>query len=185
MPKPNDEQRSILCWEDHIEPILDHPDIHIRDKALIAVAWDVFPRPTELHRLSFGDVEDNGEHMTILITGRGGRNRRLPLHKSTPYLREWLEVEHPVNAFLTTDAESLEDADPDTPVWTYTVTNERLSSDSLRMTTKQASNRANVTTDVTLHNIRRSRVFSLISDSGLRVTTLRELIGHLRVRENS
>lgn len=177
MPVPNDEQGTILCWEDHIVPILEHPDVHIRDKALIAVAWEISPREIELHQLSFGDVEDNDEYMSILLTGPGGRDRRLPLHKSTSYLREWLQVEHPVNAFLTTDAESLEDADPDTPVWTYTVTNERLSSDSLRRFTKRASNRADVTTDVTLHDIRQSRVFSLISESGLRVATIRRLLG--------
>jgi integrase len=177
MPEPNDEQRSILCWGDHIEPILEHPGIHVRDKALLAVAWEAFPGPTDLHRLSFGDLEDNGDYMTILFTGRGGRDRRVRVHKSTPYLRELLQEEHPANAFLSADAEPLEDADPDTPVWAHTVTNERLSADSLRRITELASNRADVTTDVTLYNIRRSRVLSVISASGLRLATLRSLIG--------
>jgi integrase len=88
MDEPNDDQRKVLCWEDHIVPILEHPDIHIRDKALVAVAWESHARASELHRLRYGDVEDLGDHMTILITGPKGHNRKLALYGSMPYLKK-------------------------------------------------------------------------------------------------
>ena len=177
MHEPNDDQGMMLRWEDHIVPILKHPNIHIRDKALIAVAWEVYSRPTELHRLTFGNVQDKGDHMIIRLTGLRGRDRQLIIDKSTPYLREWMQDSHPVTKWSTADVESLVDADPDTPIWTYTAENERLASDALRRITKRASERADVSADVTLNNIRRSRVFLLVAESGLRPATLSRLLG--------
>jgi hypothetical protein len=87
MDEPNDNQWTVLRWDDHIAPILEHPEIHIRDKALIAVAWESHPQSSELHRLSFGDVEDRGDHMTILLTRPDGRERLLTLCGSMPYLK--------------------------------------------------------------------------------------------------
>ena len=177
MQELNDDQGTILRWEDHIVPILEHSDIHIRDKALVAVAWDVFPQLTELHHLSFGDLEDEGDYMTVRLTNRRGHNRRLALHKSTSYLRKLIEEEHPVNEPLESDAVTLEKADPETPLWTETWGIKPLSSTRLQAILKEASERADVSAEITLNNIRRSRAFLLVTESGLRVGTLRRLLG--------
>ena len=176
MDEPNDDQRKILSWEDHIVPILKHPDIHIRDKALTAVAWELHARPSELHRLRFGDVEDWGAFMAVTITDSKCQDRRLTLFGSTPYLRKWLQ-EHPVTKRLATDAEPLEEATPDTPIWTQTQRNKHLSLKRFRTITVEARVRADVRTEVTLHEIRRSRAKILALQLGLRIPALRERFG--------
>ncbi len=177
MIEPNDGQGTIVRWEDHIVPILEHPDIHIRDKALVAVAWESHPRPSELHRLSFGDVEDRGDHIAISFTRRDGRKRLLPLYGSMPYLKQWVQAEHPVIESLTPDADSLEEAPSETPVWTHIDSNESITQVLLYEITKRACERADVPTEFTLHNIRRSRAKLLAAQSGLRAPVLRELFG--------
>jgi hypothetical protein len=177
MPEPNDDQGTILRWEDHIVPILKHPEVHIRDKALVAVAWDVFPQLTELHHLSFGDLEDEGDYMTVRLTNRQGHDRRLALHKSTSYLRKWIEEEHPVNELIEPDAVTLEKADPETPLWAETQRTKPLSSIRLQAILKETSERADVSVEITLNNIRWSRVVLLTTESSLRVGTLERLLG--------
>jgi len=177
MQEPNDHQGTILRWEDHIVPILEHPDIHIRDKALVAVAWEAHARRSELHQLSFGDVDDRGDHVTILVTGPDGRDRKLTLCGSTPYLKRWIQAEHPVSEQLATDADPLEDAPPETPVWTEPHSNKEISTLQLRAVTKRVSKCADVSTEFTLHDIRRSRAILLTVQSGLRPATVRDRFG--------
>jgi len=177
MQEPNDDQWTILRWEDHIVPILEHPNIHIRDKALIAVQWESHARLSELHRLSFGDVEDRGDHMAILLTRPDGRERLLILCGSMPYLKKWVQAEHPVAELLTGDADPLEEAATETPVWTTTHSNKDISSVQLRSIMKRACECADVPTEFTLHDIRRSRAKLLAVQLGLRTPALRERFG--------
>jgi len=176
MAEPNDDQGKILRWEDHIVPILEHPDIHIRDKALVAVSWESHPRPSELRRLTFGDVEDEGSFMTVNLTGPHGRDRQLVLRGSMPYLKKWLQ-EHPVNIRLSTDAEPLEEAAPTTPIWTQERNNESLSSAQFLAIPARVHERVGIRADVTLHNIRHSRAKLLALQLGLRTPVLRERFG--------
>jgi len=177
MQEANDDQGTLLRWEDHIVPILEHPDIRIRDKAIVAVAWDVFARPTELHQVRFSDLEDEGDYMTVRLTNRRGHDRKRILPKSTSYVRKLIEEVHPVNELLDSDAVTLEKADPETPLWTARRESKRLPLKQLHAIPKGASERADVSADVALTNIRRSRVFLLATESGLRVGTLRRLLG--------
>lgn len=177
MQEPNDDQGTILRWEDHIVPILEHPNIHIRDKALIAVQWEVHARPSELHQLSFGDVEDRGDHMAILLTSRDGHERLLTLCGSMPYLKKWIQAEHPVKELLTSDADPLEEATPETPVWAQTHSNRIISSLQLRGVTYRACTHADVPVEFTLYDIRRSRAKLLAVQLGLRTPTLRDRFG--------
>jgi len=116
MQEPNDDHGKILRWEDHIVPLLKHPGVYSRDKALAAVAWEPHARASELHQLRYGDVEDLGDHMTVLITGPKGHDRKLALCGSMPYLKKWVQEEHPVTETLAADVDPLEEADPSTPI---------------------------------------------------------------------
>jgi len=177
MIEPNDDQGTMVRWEDHIVPILEHPDIHIRNKALVAVAWESGARPPELHRLTFGDVEDRGDHVTILITRRDGQERLLPLYGSMPYFKRWVQAEHPVTELLAPDADPLEEAPPEMPIWTLIDTNECVHYALLSEIPVRACEHSDVPTKFTLHGIRRSRAKLLAAQSGLRALHLRELFG--------
>jgi len=177
MQEPNDDQGTILRWEDHIVPVLKHPNIHIRDKALIAVAWESHARPSELHQLSFGDLEDRGDHMAILLTRKDGHERLLTLCGSMPHLKKWIQAEHPVTELLTAETDPLEEAAPETPVWAHTHRNRIISSLQLRAVTKRACEYADVPTEFTLYDIRRSRAKLLAIQLGLRTPALRERFG--------
>lgn len=177
MTEPNDDQGTTLRWEEHIVPILEHPNIHIRDKALIAVQWELHARPYELHRLSFGDVEKRGDYLTITLNRRDGRERTLILCGSIPYLIKWAQVEHPVAEHLAGDGTPIKEADPEIPVWTKTHSIKGISSDQLRMIPRRACEYANVSTEFTLYDIRRSRAKLLANQLGLRNPVLRERFG--------
>lgn len=168
MQEPNDDQWTMLRWDDHIVPILQHPDIHIRDKALLVVAWESHARRGELLNLRFGDVEDRGDHLAILLTHPTGRDRSLVLVGSMPYLKRWMvHKEHPVAERLAEDADPLEEAPSDTPVWTYINSNKDTSLLSLRAITGRACQRGDVPKEFTLYDIRRSRAKMLAHEFGL------------------
>lgn len=177
MHEPIDAQGMILRWEDHIVPILEHPDIHIRDKSLVAVAWESHARPSELHRLNFGDLEDRGDHVLMSLTGPDGCDRLLTLCGSMPYLKRWVQAEHPVTDLLAPDADPLGDTAPETPVWAQTQSNTRIPFAQLGAITKRACAYANVPTEFTLYHIRRSRAILLAAQLGLRAPVLRERFG--------
>lgn len=177
MIEPNDGQVTIVSWKDHIVPILENPNIHIRDKALMAVAWESGARPSELHQLTFNDVEDRGDHVAILVTRRDGQERLLNLYGSMPYFKQWMQAEHPVTDLLAPNADLLEEASPETPIWTHVDSNKSISQVLLYEITKRACERSNVPTKFTLHDIRRSRAKLLAAQYGLRAPVLRELFG--------
>ena len=177
MQEPNSDQGTILHWEDHIVPILEHSNIHIRDKALIAVQWESHARLSELYRLRFGDVEDKGDHMAILLTRPDGCERVLTLCASMPYLKRWVQAEHPAAELLAGDTDPLEEAAPETPVWTQTYSNKAISSFQFRSIMKRACECADVPEEFTLYDIRRSRAKLLAIQFGLRTPALRERFG--------
>jgi integrase len=177
MIEPNDDQGTIVRWDDHIVPILEHPDIHIRDKALLAVAWESHARLSELQRLTFGDVEDRGDHIAILLTQRNGRERLLTLYGSMPYFKRWVQAEHSVTELLVSNADPLEEAPPETPIWTHLGANKRIHSTLLNEITNRACELADVPTKFTMHDIRRSRAILLAVQLGLRTSALQERFG--------
>lgn len=166
MIEPNDDPGTIVRWEDHIVPILEHPDIHARAKALVAVAWESQARPAELHRLRFGDLQDRGDHIAILLTRRDGRERLLTLYRSMPYLKRWVQAEHPVTEQLAPDADPLEKSPPETPIWTQIHSNTQIPFAQFGGIMKRAFACANGPTGFTLHHLRRSRAILLALHSG-------------------
>jgi integrase len=177
MIEPNDDQGTMVRWEDHIVPILENPDIHIRDKAFLTVAWESHARCDTLRRLTFSDVEDRGDHVAILLSCRDGRERLVTLYGSMPYFKRWVQAEHPVTELLDSDADPLEEAPPETPIWTYIDSNESVQHPLLWRITQRACERSDVPTVFTLNDIRRSQAKLLAAQPGLRAPHIRELFG--------
>ena len=79
---------------DEIQAILDAPDSSTwsgrRDRVMFAVLYNTGARVSEVARLKFEDIDlDRGG--TVLLTGKGRKQRTLPLWKHTVRsLREWL-----------------------------------------------------------------------------------------------
>jgi integrase/recombinase XerD len=77
--------------------LLDAPDpktpVGIRDRALLAVLAYTGCRVGELVRLRVGSYKTHGGHRILEIFGKGGKERRVPLHpESFERLDAWLET---------------------------------------------------------------------------------------------
>lgn len=87
-PDPSD----MLRWEEDIQPMLD-ACLNSRDRALIALAWDMGPRPGELFDLQRGAIVDHEYGLQVTLDGKRGR-RSPVLIPSVPYVEQWLR-DHP------------------------------------------------------------------------------------------
>jgi len=77
--------------------LLDGPDVETpegkRDRALFAVLAYTGCRVGELTRLRVQDYKTTGGHRVLEIRGKGGKERRLPLHpEAVERLEEWLNA---------------------------------------------------------------------------------------------
>ena len=90
-PAPAPE--TMYKWAEHIVPMLDQCR-NSRDRALIAFAWDVGPRPSELFDLTIDCFSDHDYGMRVSLRD-GKRGTRSPVMvPSVPYVRKWL-ADHP------------------------------------------------------------------------------------------
>lgn len=83
--------------KEEMRAILDSPDPTtrpgIRDQAMLYLGFAAGLRVSELVGLRLGDIELDGPYPSILVRGKGRRQRRLPLWKeATRALRAWLAV---------------------------------------------------------------------------------------------
>lgn len=77
--------------------LLDVPDastpVGVRDRAMIAVLAYTGCRVGELTKLKAGSYKSTGGHKVLEIYGKGGKERRVPLHpEATERLEAWLDV---------------------------------------------------------------------------------------------
>jgi len=101
-PAPTPEE--MYRWEEHIQPMLDACH-NSRDRCLIALAWDLGPRPSELFDLTVDRFTDDDLGMRVTLH-QGKQGTRSPLLiPSAPYVRQWLG-DHPA------------DRGSDTALWT-------------------------------------------------------------------
>lgn len=84
--------RDKLVDPEEIEALIEAA-IHPRVKALIALLYESGCRKTEILSLRIRDVTIGDEYTEIRVLGKTGE-RTLPLVKSVPYLKQWLES-HP------------------------------------------------------------------------------------------
>lgn len=95
-PVPRDGKTVALAPED-CRRLLDTPDTGtsegVRDRAMLGVLAFTGCRVGEVSRLRVGDVKQSGGHHVLEIRGKGGKERRMPLHpEAVERLTEWLAL---------------------------------------------------------------------------------------------
>ena len=95
-PVPRDGKTVGLLPED-CRRLIEAPDTEtpagLRDRAMLAVLAYTGCRVGELTRLRVMDYKETGGHKVLEIRGKGGKERRTPLHpEAVERLEEWLAV---------------------------------------------------------------------------------------------
>jgi integrase/recombinase XerD len=94
-PVPRDGKTVGLSPED-CRRLLDAPGSApsgVRDRALLAVLAYTGCRVGELARLKVGSYKQTGTHRVLEVAGKGGKERRVPLHpEAVERLEEWLDA---------------------------------------------------------------------------------------------
>lgn len=93
-PVPRDGKTIAITPED-CRRLLDFPTTEtpegVRDRAILAVLAFTGCRVGEVSRLRVGDNKRSGGHHVLEVRGKGGKERRMPLHpEAVERLEEWL-----------------------------------------------------------------------------------------------
>lgn len=142
-PDPGD----MLRWEDDVRPMLNECH-NLRDRAIIALAWDLGPRPGELYNLSIGSFADHEHGLQVTVQGKRGQRSPL-LIPSVTFVQQWLNA-HPGD-------------DPEDPLWTRIKQPEAITPQRIRDMLKERAKEAGVTKPVTPRNFRKSSATYLAS----------------------
>lgn len=94
---PRDGKTVVLSPRD-CRRLLDAPErttpVGLRDRALLGVLAYSACRVGELVRLRVADFKTHGEHRVLLISGKGDKERTVPLHlEAVERLTEWLDFD--------------------------------------------------------------------------------------------
>mgnify|MGYP002779580880 CR=1 FL=1 len=95
-PVPRDGKTVAITPED-CRRLLDFPTPEtpegVRDRAILAVLAFTGCRVGEVNRLRVGDYKRSGGHQVLEVCGKGGKERRMPLHpEAVERLEEWLSA---------------------------------------------------------------------------------------------
>ena len=143
-PAPDPGQ--MLRWEDDVQALIDNA-LNPRDKALVALAWDLGPRPSELFELTEGQLTDHEYGLQVTLDGKTGRRSPI-LVPSVPYVRRWLDCKP---------------GGRDAPMWTRLKAEGSISNNRVRDIFKEVADRAGVDKPVTPTNFRKSSASHLAS----------------------
>jgi hypothetical protein len=143
---PAPDPTEMLHWDEDIQPMLDNCH-NTRDKALIALAWDLGPRPGELFDLKVGSITDHKYGKQVTLDGKNGRRSPI-LIPSEAYVSRWLD-DHPGG-----------DTDP---LWCGLKKPGSISNNRIRDILKTIARRAGVDKPVTPTNFRKSSASYLAS----------------------
>jgi len=147
--KPRPDPAKMLWWDDHIDLMLDKCR-HSRDKAMIAVSWDLGGRSEEVRELRVGDITDHKYGLQASVDGKTGQ-RSPTLITSTPYLNRWL-ADHPKSD------------DPTAPLWCDLDNGSDVSYKMKLKMMKKPSRKADIThTDIHWRRMRKSSASFLAS----------------------
>ncbi|GAB3669623.1 tyrosine-type recombinase/integrase [Halopiger thermotolerans] len=141
-PDPGD----MLRWEEDILPMIDACS-NLRDRALIALAWDLGPRPYELFDITPKQISDHKYGLKVTLDGKTGRRSPI-LIPSVPYVSRWLEV-HP--------------GDREDPLWCKLNSGDSITNNRIRDILKDKARKADVDRPVTPSNFRKSSASHLAS----------------------
>jgi site-specific recombinase XerC len=149
--QPMPDPAKMLDWDKHIQPMIQHATNH-RDKAAIAVSWDLGARSEEFQHLRIGDISDHRHGVKISVDGKRGQRSPLII-PSVPYLRQWLSL-HPA------------DDTPTAPLWSKLNTVDTLSYRMFLKMIKKPARRAGIDhTDITYRRMRKSSASYLASQN--------------------
>jgi len=143
---PAPDPSEMLAWDGDVQPMLEACH-NSRDRALIALAWDLGPRPGELFDLAPTDIVSHDYGLQVTLDGKSGR-RSPVLIPSVHYVRRWL-TDHP-------------GADTD-PLWCQITEPEPITNNRIRDALKDAAGRAGIDKPVTPTNFRKSSASYLAS----------------------
>jgi integrase/recombinase XerD len=95
-PVPRDGKTVALSPED-CRRLLDFPTAEtpegVRDRAILAILAFTGCRVGEVCRLRIGDFKRSGGHQVLEVRGKGGKERRMPLHpEAVERLEAWLAI---------------------------------------------------------------------------------------------
>lgn len=148
---PTPLPENMLRWEDDIRPMIDACH-NSRDKAYIALGWDLGPRPSEMHALSVGNVTDHKYGLQVTIDSGKTGTRSPIIVPSVPFVNRWL-ADHPQRD------------DPDAPLWSTLSGGSQISDRMERKILEEAADRAGVDRPVTRRNLRKSSAAYLASQN--------------------
>lgn len=155
--QPAPSPSEVLFWDD-ITTIIEEGSLCLRTTAMIVILWATGARPmSEFWELQFGQVDDRGDHMLIDIKSDSKTQARtLRIDVGTPYLRKWMDKEHPAND---------SDAGPsdDTYLWTKRNDDELLRYQEIRRNINRAAERSSITKPHNPEHYRASRASVLAS----------------------
>jgi len=89
---PAPDPTELVTWEEDVVPMIESC-YNARDKAVIALAFDLGPRPHELYSLTVDAFADHKYGLQVTVDGKTGR-RSPVLIPSVRYVSRWLD-EHP------------------------------------------------------------------------------------------
>jgi len=152
-----------LLTEEEVLKLIEACD-RPRDKAIISLLFDSAIRRGELRGLDIKDIKIDGEIGTIEVDGKTGR-RSVPISKSIPYLRDWINC-HPFKD------------NPDSPLFISLKGNvgDRLNRETIRYVIIVAKKRAKISKNVFPHLFRHSRLTQL-DKKGLSHTAMKYFAG--------
>lgn len=135
-----------MLQEEDIKKMIDAA-LNKRDKAIIALLWDIGARIGEIGSLCVKSVKFDDIGGVILVNGKTGP-RRVRAVWSVSFLKDWLE-EHPGQK------------DPDAPLWFNFAKKEKdlkpMRYDAIRMRLNKISKKAGITKKIHPHLFRHSR----------------------------
>jgi integrase/recombinase XerD len=162
-----------------IEAILDAAgapgtSLALRDRALLEVLYGTGARISEAVGLDVDDLDLTGEPGTVLLRGKGGKERMVPVGSFAT---------EAVDAYLVRGRPELSDgggAGRGMPALFLNSRGGRLSRQSAWAVLTKAAERAGVTAEVSPHTLRHSFATHLL-DGGADVRVVQELLGHASV----
>lgn len=161
---PSPKRSNILYWDESVVPILESPRVHVRDKALVAVAWETGARPSELYAMRANHLTDHEGYLIFEIEDSKTYNRAPHVHVSMPYLRKWLLKLDAMtdDVDLPTSPLSLS---PEQPIWTKQKDPEQLASRTFGAIGRKIGERLGYHRPTNLKQFRKSRA-SIIASTG-------------------
>lgn len=169
---PTPKQTDIITFEN--AATIAETTRNERDRAMIMVQWATGGRPlSELHPLTFENIEDRGDHFLISFADDSKTGSRdIRLYVGAPQLRAWID-EHPAQ-------DSEEGIQPGDPIWSQLGKNQRIHYNLYARTFRNAASEAGVTKTSTPRHYRASRASILAMSPFVNQADLENYFGWVR-----